>query len=216
MKVFFFLLFVIVTPTVTFAQNDDDKITYEAKSVYIVLKDDKGAIVTAKPVGKSVSVYYNKFFKSYQVYYRNEQGELAFSKFSYINTDRFGHLRVKDPYGAMFYVKDEIITLNVLTFVGEEKAGDYFMEFTIREFNPTVNYKESIYEGNYKFKATFDNVLFEPTLKVAPNINSRDVYKCPKNSTVYVIDNTSDDLFFKVYVDGYTGYISKNCLKRQW
>ena len=34
----------------------------------------------------------------------------------------------------MFYVKDEIITLNVLTFVGEEKAGDYFMEFTIREF----------------------------------------------------------------------------------
>ena len=100
----------------------------------------------------------------------------------------------------MFYVKDEIITLNVLTFVGEEKAGDYFMEFTIREFNPTVNYKESIYEGNYKFKATFDNVLFEPTLKVAPNINSRDVYKCPKNSTVYVIDNTSDDLFFLKYM----------------
>jgi len=51
----------------------------------------------------------------------------------------------------------------------------------------------------YKFQTTFNKPPFEVPLRSQPNVNSREVYKCPKDATVYVIDN-SGDLWFKVYV----------------
>src|SRR5690606_5627176 len=77
----------------------------------------------------------------------------------------------------------------------------------------SANYSE--YNGYYKFKTTFDNPIFELPLRSEPNVSSREIYKCPKNATVYVIDN-SGEIFFKVHVNGYTGYVSKGYLKRKW
>lgn len=71
------------------------------------------------------------------------------------------------------------------------------------------------YTSYYKFKTTFDNPTFELPLRSEPNVNSREIYKCPKNATVYVIDN-SGEIFFKVHVNGYRGYVSKGHLKRKW
>lgn len=75
--------------------------------------------------------------------------------------------------------------------------------------------KESYYNGQYKYQTTFDNPIFEVPLREKPSVNSREIYKCPKNATVFVIDNTGE-IFFKVYVNGYTGYLSKGFLKRKW
>lgn len=73
----------------------------------------------------------------------------------------------------------------------------------------TYTLKESYNNWQYKFQTTFDNPVFEVPLREKPSVNSREIYKCPKNSTIYVIDN-SGELFFKVYVNGYTGYLSKD------
>ena len=135
MKKIILTIIFFVTAFLAYAQKTDaDQITYEAKAIYIILKNDNGVEVAKKPLGKSAMIFHNKFFKSYQVHYTNENGELAFAKFSYINTDKFGRYRVKDPYGTMYFVKDEISVSNRLTFVGEEKAGEYFMEFFVDEF----------------------------------------------------------------------------------
>lgn len=105
---------------------------------------------------------------------------------------------------------------STLTILGG--PSDYVYDNTERTtYSNTNNYssKESVYNGYYKFSTSFDNPPFEVPLRSEPNVNSREVYKCPKNATVYVIDN-SGEIFFKVYVNGYTGYLSKGFLKRKW
>lgn len=44
-----------------------------------------------------------------------------------------------------------------------------------------------------------------------PNINSTVIYSCSSGTKVIVLEQT-DNLFWKISVDGYTGYISKNWL----
>jgi serine/threonine protein kinase len=72
---------------------------------------------------------------------------------------------------------------------------------------------EYIYNGNYRYKTYFDNPLFEKPLRARADHNSTEIYSCPKNSAVYVIDVEGVD-FIKVNVDGYEGYISRSSLIR--
>ena len=65
----------------------------------------------------------------------------------------------------------------------------------------------------YKYKTTFDNPTFEIPLRAEPNIMSRELYSCPKDAKVYVL-NKSDEVYYKVSVDGYTGYVSSAALKK--
>ncbi|HPM90998.1 MAG TPA: retroviral-like aspartic protease family protein [Tenuifilaceae bacterium] len=106
---------------------------------------------------------------------------------------------------------------STLTILGGPSEYVYHNNNRISYSDNSNNYssKESVYTGNYKFATTFDNPPFEVPIRSEPNVNSREVYKCPKNATVYVIDN-SGEIFFKVYVNGYTGYITKGFLKRKW
>ncbi|WP_242203229.1 trypsin-like peptidase domain-containing protein [Aestuariivivens insulae] len=67
----------------------------------------------------------------------------------------------------------------------------------------------------YLYTTTFDNPPFELSLYEEPNVNSTIRYKCPKNTQVKVVEKY-DDTFYKVIVDGYSGYVSKKWLKRQF
>lgn len=105
---------------------------------------------------------------------------------------------------------------STLTILGG--PNDYVYDNNERStYTSTNNYssKESVYNGNYMFSTSFDKPPFEVPLRSEPNVNSREVYKCPINATVYVLDN-SGEFYFRVYVNGYTGYLSKRFLKRKW
>ncbi len=65
------------------------------------------------------------------------------------------------------------------------------------------------------YTTTFNNPPFELSLYEKPNINSSVRYKCPKNAQVKVIEKYNNT-FYKVIVDGYSGYVSKKWLKRQF
>ena len=67
----------------------------------------------------------------------------------------------------------------------------------------------------YLFRTKFDNPPFEIPLRNSPSIGGIELYKCPKNASVYVIDN-SKSTYYKVYVNGYTGYVTKNYLVRKY
>lgn len=114
----------------------------------------------------------------------------------------------------------EIITYKTL-IPNKSIRPDYSNNSTANNSNNNTNSNSqkstnnTEYTGYYKFKTTFDNPTFELPLRSEPNVNSREIYKCPKNATVYVIDN-SGEIFFKVHVNGYTGYVSKGYLKRKW
>lgn len=68
-------------------------------------------------------------------------------------------------------------------------------------------------KGKYLYTTTFNDPPFDVPLRREPKVTSYEIYKCPKDAIVYVIDNKSD-VYYKVKVDGFTGYISKNFLMR--
>lgn len=73
--------------------------------------------------------------------------------------------------------------------------------------------RDDVYHGNYLFKTTFDNPPYEPQLRKELDINSKIIYTCPKDATVFVI--AIDQASCKVYVNGNIGFLSKGILKRQ-
>ncbi|WMI64103.1 trypsin-like peptidase domain-containing protein [Aestuariibaculum sp. YM273] len=69
--------------------------------------------------------------------------------------------------------------------------------------------------GEYLYVTTFDNPVFELSLYEKPDINSIVRYKCPKNAQVKVIEK-HNETFYKVIVNGYSGFVSRKWLKRQF
>ncbi len=72
----------------------------------------------------------------------------------------------------------------------------------------------SNYTGSYEFKTTFDSPPSELPLRSKPSFSSEEIYLCPKDAFVYVIDSSVNEHYWKVYVDGYIGYLAKGHLKK--
>lgn len=68
--------------------------------------------------------------------------------------------------------------------------------------------------NNTVFETGFISVNTDISLRAKPNVMSRVVYKCPKDAVVKVVD-TSNETYYEVIVDGYSGYISSALLKRK-
>lgn len=86
-----------------------------------------------------------------------------------------------------------------------------------REITETKPVEKRVVYNNdgYLYKTTFDNPMFKLSLYSEPTMNSTVKYKCPLDAEVYVVDN-SGKTFCKVVVDGYSGFVIKANLKRQW
>lgn len=85
---------------------------------------------------------------------------------------------------------------------------------TPKKVTPTTPKSTDIYTGKYQYQTSFNNPPFKIILTEKANINSNEIYICPSNSSVFVIE-TFDEIFSKVYVDGYIGYLPTKVLKRQ-
>lgn len=59
--------------------------------------------------------------------------------------------------------------------------------------------------GSYKHTPTIKESI---PLREKANVNSREIYQCPKGAKVEILDN-SGSVYYKVRVNGYTGYVSK-------
>lgn len=71
------------------------------------------------------------------------------------------------------------------------------------------SYENYIYNGNYIYSTNITSLV--RTLRSLPRINSEKIYEIPYNSKVYII-NKNDNIYWKVHVNGYTGYISRKLL----
>ena len=93
-----------------------------------------------------------------------------------------------------------------------ENNGKYLYATTFNDPPSERNLKRGIIK--YLYATTFNDPPFEVPLRSEPKVTSYEIYKCPKDAIVYVIDNKRD-VFYKVKVDGFKGYISKNFLMRK-
>ncbi|UOQ53051.1 SH3 domain-containing protein [Hymenobacter cellulosivorans] len=70
--------------------------------------------------------------------------------------------------------------------------------------------KTAPYSGSGTYKV---NSSIAPPLRAAPNVSAAEIYSCPRQATVQVLEDAGD-IYCKVSVNGHVGYISKNLLVR--
>ena len=119
----------------------------------------------------------------------------------------------KCPKNATIYVIDDNNVAFAKVYVNEYTG--YLSKNTLKRNGYTSSSSNNNSKNTYLFQTSFNDPSFEVPLRESPNVNSREIYKCPKNASVYVIDNKGD-IYFKVNVNGHVGYVSKKNLKRQW
>jgi hypothetical protein len=87
----------------------------------MIFQNDSGQVVNEIPIGKSVIIYYDVFFKSYEINYLNKDYERSAIKLTYISTSEDGYVKMKDTYGSIFYVADNIEKFGVLIILNDKK-----------------------------------------------------------------------------------------------
>ena len=76
-------------------------------------------------------------------------------------------------------------------------------------------FDETIFEGKYKFRTTLiDNPVIDVKLRKDSSVNAHSRYIITQQDIIYVIDR-SNKTYFKVYTNGYIGYVRSAYLKRQ-
>lgn len=114
--------------------------------------------------------------------------------------------KVKETYGLKQDIQ-EVISSEDINYVDKSQS-----QISKNEVNLESQPPNSLY---YKFRTSFYNPLFKIALRDKPSVSGLEIYLCPKDAMVYVIDNSGDN-YFKVYVNGYIGYVTKNYLKRKY
>ncbi len=80
--------------------------------------------------------------------------------------------------------------------------------------NATSNYSNLQFKPeNYMFTTTFKSFVYGLPLRDIPDVNGKVIYYCPMDALVYVVDN-SGSVYYKVTVNGLTGYLSGIFLKK--
>ena len=105
MKTFtlFILLFV---DTCANCQSEQSTLHYKADGIYMVFYDGEKE-VNRVPLGKNVNIDYDSFFKSYSIWYTNEEDKLQNVFMKYILIDTKTHLiKMSDKNETMYYVND--------------------------------------------------------------------------------------------------------------
>jgi hypothetical protein len=117
---------------------------------------------------------------------------------------------VKDENGKVYILSEGIIYPISKEIVDEAKKT------STKDVNQSKEpYKESIFEGEYEYRTTIIPSSISPRiLRSTSSVLGSERYTITKNDIVYVIEKTND-LYFKVYVHGYSGYVRSTFLKRQ-
>ena len=96
---------------------------------------------------------------------------------------------------------------NTLTIDEENQVGYY-------SNNEAMAFHESDSGGYepYKYVSYFAKGVWDGfPLRKKPRFRSEQIYACPRDSKIYVIDNSGP--YFRVNIDGYIGYVSQNSVK---
>lgn len=108
---FFFLLLISISGI---CQNNNEITTYKNGSLYMEMYKENMDLVSRKPIGKDVWIYYEKFFKYYQIGFIAEDGQSSRMKLSYVAEYDNGDFLMEyqgDSYQVSDYIEREGIIL---------------------------------------------------------------------------------------------------------
>ena len=124
MKVLIFISALVFTVFTSSAQSTDKKVLYKAEGIYFIQLDKTGKEIARKPEGQDVSVHYDIFFKSYDIFYTDEDGATSILKLDYIGNGPSGSVKMKDKSNNIYYVTDLLQTIGKLKILIPKDYGN--------------------------------------------------------------------------------------------
>lgn len=105
-----YITFSLVSFILNGQSSNSDKIVYNAPGIYIVSKNPAGVELARKPIGRNVMITYDKFFKSYEILYEDENENLVRSYLEYLSEEtvdkKVKMIRTRDTHGNIIMVVD--------------------------------------------------------------------------------------------------------------
>ena len=105
------------------------EIHYSASGIYLVIMQDT-VEKSRKPMGKDVSITYDTFFKSYNIYYKDEDGKLNLFKLTYLgdqpNDRGVPEYKMKDGLDVEYLVLDMLYTGQLKMLLLKDYPGERF------------------------------------------------------------------------------------------
>ncbi|WP_157886761.1 hypothetical protein [Hymenobacter sp. PAMC 26628] len=92
-----------------------------------------------------------------------------------------------------------------------QSSANYRNPYTITPNSKSNRPDAYVYSGRYQYRTKFDSSI-APPLRSAPTPIANEVYSCPLNANVYVIEDIPETIYCKASVNGHIGYISKSLL----
>lgn len=191
-KLLLTISFVLISLSLFSQKNTDTKL-YIGEGMYLkYLENNK--LINIVPIGKNPYVYYDTFFKSYTIFYIDENGADAKIKLNYIqkNSDLLNLVRMIDEHGEVFNVK----------YFKEDGIISAFMEKKQNGFTVVLTI-EGIKKNSEREKL---KVYSDTPIYIKPDMSSQVVYRV-KGNKVKVLEKINDK-FYYITVNGIKGYLS--------
>lgn len=105
------LLLLLLSASVCHGQSNDDKskVTYKQGKAFFKMYDRKTEKqLNVVPFGTDVLVFYNNFFKSYNVYYKDERGVVNKIPYKFVYDYKNGSIKVTDHQSSDYTLTDTI------------------------------------------------------------------------------------------------------------
>jgi len=145
-------------------------------------------------------------------YFMDASGDIEEGTKIILREVEIGGLLLNDVEATIIYSIDAPLLFGQTAL---SQLGDF--EFNYREQTLTIRHSlpsRFIRDEEVIFITKFDSPAGEVPLLAEPEVQSQIIYNCPGDAMIQVIEHAGG--YFRVKVNGYTGYLSKNLLVRKW
>ena len=120
------ILFMLSQSSFLSAQNND-KIEYKGDGIYFkFMNPETREVVSKVPVGKSPHIYYDTFFKSYDIFWTISDGSDERLTLSFI-IEEDNYVKMSDTFGNTYMVFDYIDKSNSLVLFHDKMSKGMFI-----------------------------------------------------------------------------------------
>jgi len=121
--------------SVTLSAQSKTKIEYSASGMYYCYAD------TAKagkkdgeiPAGRDVQIFYDTFFKSWDIAFIDKEGKKQASSFYYVYTESDNSTRCSDDFQTPYTVYNNIETKGTIRLVSHNLSGQYIFSVLLKD-----------------------------------------------------------------------------------
>jgi len=212
--------------TIYFYDNGETLLVYECfnKSIYTSIKSEIGFNKMKKCNSEvndnSIINHYIGANYAVSITFRkdncNSYSFTLFSKDEYLNRTLIVKKPSPEQMGSLqedsgeSYDSDEesdgVKTL--LKYIGEDTDSQ-----TSRNLLQNTSFNTETKKIDYDNKSDFIDTPFDIPLRESPDINSKEIYSCPKNSKIQLLYG-GNEAYQLISIDGHKGYVSRKFIKK--